>query len=127
MKTHGVYISLFTFLAVLLCTSATRAEEKKVSDSNEESVATGKVIYKKQCQMCHGEKGMGDGPAGRLLNPKPMNLTDKEKMEKLNDASLFGAITKGDGPMPPFERKLSEADRWHVVHFVRTFAAGSSK
>ncbi len=125
MKLYSVCIS--TLLAFSLCNSATRAEETKGPESNEESVAKGKVIYKKQCQMCHGEKGLGDGPAGRLLNPKPMNFTDKEKMDKLNDEKLFETITKGNGPMPPFERKLSEADRWHVAHYVRTFEGGTSK
>jgi mono/diheme cytochrome c family protein len=72
--------------------------------------------------MCHGETGLGDGPAGKRMNPKPSNFHDKEKMATVTDEDLLKQITKGKGPMPPFERKLKENERWMVLHYVRTFA-----
>ena len=32
---------------------------------------TGKTKYQINCASCHGETGMGDGPAATALNPKP--------------------------------------------------------
>ena len=98
------------------------AQKKNPVEAGQESVSKGQTIYKKNCQMCHGEKGIGDGPAGQRLNPKPANLTDRSGMEKMSDGDLFQAITKGKNPMPAFEHKLNETDRWHVINFVRTFA-----
>jgi mono/diheme cytochrome c family protein len=77
--------------------------------------------------MCHGEKGLGDGPAGKRLNPKPFNLTDKEQMASKTDAYLFKNITKGEGSMPAFERKLKEAERWMVIQYIRTFSRAGGK
>jgi DMSO reductase family type II enzyme heme b subunit len=36
----------------------------------------GEILYKKHCEVCHGEKGEGDGPAAHFLFPKPRVLTD---------------------------------------------------
>jgi high-affinity iron transporter len=91
-------------------------------ESTPENISKGEAIYKKHCQMCHGATGLGDGPAGKRLNPKPYNFQDKEKMAAETDEHLFKEITKGKGPMPAFERKLKENERWMVLHYVRTFA-----
>ncbi|PYV39789.1 MAG: hypothetical protein DMG06_22195 [Acidobacteria bacterium] len=103
------------------------AARKNPIEATADSIAKGQVTYKKNCQMCHGEKGMGDGPAGQRLNPRPRDFTDKSKMEKMTDEEMFKDITKGEGPMPAFEHKLSETDRWHVINYVRTFATGETK
>jgi len=98
------------------------AQKKNPIEAGQESISKGQTIFKKNCQMCHGEKGLGDGPAGQRLKPKPANLADKSGMAKLSDGELFEAITKGKNPMPAFEHKLNETDRWHVINFIRTFA-----
>ena len=100
---------------------STTAFAQKV-EPTPENISKGQAIYKKHCQMCHGATGLGDGPAGKRLNPKPYNLQDKEKMAGLTDEQLFKEITKGKGPMPAFERKLKENERWMVLHYIRAFA-----
>jgi hypothetical protein len=70
---------------------------------------------------------LGDGPAGKRLNPKPFNLTDREQMASKSDEYLFKDITKGKGSMPAFERKLKEEERWMVIHYVRTFSGTGGK
>lgn len=110
-------------LPLLLFSILSLAAKKNPMEPTPDSIAKGQAIFKKNCQMCHGEKGMGDGPAGQRLNPRPRNFTDKSKMQKMTDEEMFKDITKGEGPMPAFEHKLSETDRWHVINYVRTFAA----
>ena len=70
---------------------------------------------------------IGNGVAATFLTPRPRDFTDKSKMEKMTDEEMFKDITKGEGPMPAFEHKLSETDRWHVINYVRTFATGETK
>jgi len=124
MALHASKLVFFTgLLAISLAFSHDGlAQKKNPVEASPESVSKGQTIFKKNCQMCHGEKGMGDGPAGQRLKPKPANLADKSGMEKLSDGELFEAITKGKNPMPAFEHKLNETDRWHVINFIRTFA-----
>jgi mono/diheme cytochrome c family protein len=106
----------------LMLVSIAYAEKKNPVEATQASIAKGQSIYKKNCQMCHGEKGRGDGPAARNLKEKPFDFTQKAKMEKLTDEEMFKVISKGEDPMPPFERKLSETDRWHVINFIHTFS-----
>ena len=107
---------LGSFLLLSTLALAQRAEPTS------ENISKGEAIYKKHCQMCHGETGLGDGPAGKRMNPKPSNFQDKEKMAAGSDEDLLKQITKGKSPMPPFERKLKENERWMVLHYIRTFA-----
>lgn len=37
--------------------------------------ASGKDVYDRYCTSCHGEYGLGDGPAAALLAPTPRDLT----------------------------------------------------
>ncbi len=123
MSFYPSRLALFPGIVVisLVFSAGVLAEKKNPIEANQDSISKGQTIYKKNCQMCHGEKGVGDGPAGQRLNPKPANLTDKSDMEKMTDGDLFQFITKGKNPMPAFEHKLNENDRWHVINFIRTF------
>ena len=73
---------------------STTAFAQKV-EPTPENISKGEAIYKKHCLMCHGATGMGDGPAGKRLNPKPYNFQDKEKMAAETDEHLLKEITKG--------------------------------
>jgi len=45
-----------------------------VQAPSSEFIAKGKVLFNTNCKSCHGEKGLGDGPAGAKLNPQPRNF-----------------------------------------------------
>jgi mono/diheme cytochrome c family protein len=98
------------------------AGEKHASQFTPDADSKAKALYAKQCQPCHGVQGKGDGPAGKRMNPKPLDFTDRAKMEKMTDEDMFKVVSKGKGPMPAFERKLSETDRRELVRYVRTFS-----
>ncbi len=84
-------------------------------------LALGKQLYAKHCESCHGESGKGDGPAAQGLEKEPGNLADPQNARK-SDQALFGQISKGKKPMPSFESKLTEQERWALVHYIRTLA-----
>ena len=79
----------------------------------------GKKIYVQNCLSCHGIEGLGKGLDGVNLIPKPDNLSSKE-IHKLSDGALFLGISNGaHGAMIPWKFILSDAQRWHLVDYIR--------
>jgi mono/diheme cytochrome c family protein len=88
--------------------------------------AAGKAIYEKECVKCHGAAGAGDGPQGQKLKDKPTNWTSGGGgLKGMDDAKIFESIHKGgkaigkSAAMPAYP-KMSEADVWNVVAYVKT-------
>jgi mono/diheme cytochrome c family protein len=95
---------------------------KRPTPADEKSVERGRKLFKQNCVPCHGESGKGDGTMGKAMGIKPGNLTNAERMGKHTDGEIFWKVSKGKDPMPVFEKKLSEKDRWDLVAHVRTLA-----
>jgi copper transport protein len=91
---------------------------------NSESIAAGQSLYTQYCASCHGATGLGDGPVGLTLNPRPANLIQHAIPGVHSDAQLFEWITNGfpGSQMPPFRNALSDTNRWNLVNFIRTLA-----
>ena len=86
------------------------------------SLKTGAQLFQKNCEFCHGPKGLGDG---RLV-PKdmhPANLTDTEWVRGSTDGEIFAVIANGAGPefkMKGVKARLTETEIWHLVNYVRS-------
>jgi mono/diheme cytochrome c family protein len=89
--------------------------------ANEPSLAAGKKIYFKRCVNCHGKTGNGDGPNAIDLGIHPAKFSDP-RMREESDGALFWKITHGKKPMPAYESRLSSADRWNAINYLRTLA-----
>jgi mono/diheme cytochrome c family protein len=89
--------------------------------SDERSIANGHRYYQINCVVCHGDRGMGDGPATRYGMPG-MSLVN-ELARGRSDGYLFGMMRNGRGLMPPYNR-IEEPDRWDVVNYVRALQGG---
>jgi mono/diheme cytochrome c family protein len=87
------------------------------------ALAAGNQIKPQNCQSCHGAKGDGKGEKAPELSTAPGDFTDAAKMSGLKDGELYWEITKGRHPMPAFEKKLTEEERWEAVDYIRTFAS----
>jgi mono/diheme cytochrome c family protein len=84
----------------------------------------GEVVYKAKCVACHGAAGAGDGPAGKVLNPKARDWTKGEGLD-LTDQQLFDSIKKGGEAVGRAKTmiafpSLSDAEVWNVVAYIRT-------
>jgi mono/diheme cytochrome c family protein len=90
----------------------------------DESVKRGRRVYEINCAMCHGPKGLGDGPVGKQFLPQPPSL-HSERIHRLSDADIFKRITSGWGTMPAFKTRIDPEDRWNVVNAVRDFRESS--
>lgn len=98
----------------------TKMKSPKMSSADSE---TGQQLYRINCATCHGENGMGDGPASAALDPQPKPLAATES--SLSDAYLFWRISEGGqveqfkSAMPAWKSILSEDKIWQIVSYLR--------
>ena len=90
------------------------------------SLKEGQALYEKECAVCHGAKGDGQGPGAKVLQVPPANFTDAHMMQEMTDGEIFYKLSEGRMPMPAFKTKLSEEQRWHLVNYVRAFSRKSA-
>jgi len=104
------------------------------------SDGAGKKTYDTYCKICHGEKGLGDGVAGKALKPLPFDFTDRESMQRFTDDYLKAVIIKGkrnalENPgkgyspliMPGFEKELSKSQIQSLIKMVRAIQKDKPK
>ena len=89
------------------------------------SVASGAALFRTHCATCHGAGGRGDGPGGAGLPRPPADLTAPHTAQH-TAGDMFWWLTHGipAGGMPPFGAVLAEEERWDLINFIRTLAAG---
>lgn len=83
------------------------------------SAKKGAAIFKNFCVACHGANGLGDGPGGKNLTPKPANLSS-EFVQSQSDGEIFWKISNGRGFMIKWDPMIKEEDRWNLVNYIRT-------
>ena len=89
--------------------------------SDAESLKTGKEIWVKHCQSCHGKLGKGDGSKAAQLKTTVGDFSSVE-VQKQSDGSIFYKTAEGRDDMPSFKKKIpDEEEIWAVVNYVRTF------
>ncbi len=90
-----------------------------------DSLAIGERVYHADCQTCHGADGRGDGPQAAGMFPRPVDFWAHFGSGHTHpDGRLFFWITEGmpGTGMPGFRDELTDAERWHVVNYIKTFA-----
>ncbi|MGE6823677.1 FTR1 family protein [Pseudomonas soli] len=87
--------------------------------------ARGASLYAQNCSICHGDTGLGDGPAGVGLEPAPANLRDAARLDQLSLFDLYNTLGLGiEGTeMPSFADQLDERQRWDVAAYIASFTA----
>ena len=99
--------------------------------ADEASLERGAQQYAALCATCHGDGGMGDGPAGAALNPAPSAVAHTSQM--MGDDYLYWRISEG-GAMDPFnssmiawKSSISEEQRWDLVNYMRALGSGQAQ
>ncbi|MEZ4815439.1 MAG: c-type cytochrome [Bdellovibrionota bacterium] len=90
------------------------------------SALKGKNSYMELCASCHGDQGVGDGPAAAEIvdennDPlKPANLRRKHLKSGSGARDVYRVMSAGiEGtPMPPYGDALSAEQRWDIVAYV---------
>src|SRR6185437_2929122 len=57
------------------------------------SLADGRSIYEQRCASCHGERGLGDGPAARDIHPAPPAIGSADSMAETSPALMYRVIS----------------------------------
>ena len=83
--------------------------------------AKGKALYEKNCVVCHGAQGKGDGPSGKVLKPPAADLTSVSSKEK-SEAELRQVIENGKPGtgMGPWKTQLKQAELNDLMEYVMT-------
>ncbi|RME88944.1 MAG: cytochrome c [Anaerolineae bacterium] len=135
MKKHLVFFALLLIFTLVL--SACSSGGGKVAEEGEmeevpaqyagktnplgpDAAAQGQEVYTTYCASCHGDTGLGDGPAAASLDPAPANL--QELAATADDDFLFWRISEGVSgtAMVPWKGTLSEEQIWQVISFLHT-------
>jgi mono/diheme cytochrome c family protein len=127
------------FALVLACAAASGARDdvppEIAARENPESLDEREVKYyakqfKAKCARCHGLGGDGGGEESAGQEVPPTDFTDAERMAMRSDGQLYYQILMGGGDrcaMPAFgpesDHAWDDAKIWHMVAFVRRFAA----
>lgn len=103
-----------------------------VSAPTPESVERGKKLFKEaKCFLCHGEDGRADGPITTTLKGKwglPYKARDLTQswMFKGGNApeDIFRTVSTGlnETPMGSYADYLTDEDRWHLSHYVKSIS-----
>jgi mono/diheme cytochrome c family protein len=92
----------------------------KTNPFGAESVDVGAVNFNTYCEACHGAAGLGDGPAGQAINPKPASLP--AVASQVGDDYLFWRVSEGKPgtAMVGWGSVLNEEQIWQVIAYIRT-------
>jgi high-affinity iron transporter len=104
-----------------------RVTHLEIAPARWPSLKRGARIFAENCASCHGERGAGDGPAGKSLDPHPANFQDSH-MDEVSPFQAFNTVrigVPGTG-MPPFHA-LSDGEAWDVAFYVVALRHDSSR
>ncbi|HET7273817.1 MAG TPA: cytochrome c, partial [Longimicrobiaceae bacterium] len=82
-------------------------------------LARGEVVFERNCAVCHGSGGEGDGSiVGPGRFPTPPDLTAATSAAR-SPGYIYGVIRVGRGLMPAYGSRITHLDRWAVVTYLR--------
>jgi mono/diheme cytochrome c family protein len=98
----------------------------KVAGATPELLTKGKDLFQTACASCHGDNGLGNGPTAVTLTPKPRNFHELNGWKNGSKVSqIYKTLQEGipGSGMASFNY-LPPIDRFALIHFVRSMAAG---
>ena len=119
-QVESIVVELALIVTVLILTVGAHAKEG--------DILKGKALYQRECAICHGAEGEGDGDAARFLDPKPRDFTKgifkiRSTPFLPTDEDLLRTITLGiPGTLMPSFEYLTDDERWDLVAYVKTFS-----
>ena len=87
------------------------------------ALAHGRVMFERHCAVCHGAQGQGNGPiVGPGRFPMGPSLVSPA-VQGYTDGYVYAVVRMGRGLMPAYGPRMTEAERWQVVSYVRTLSS----
>jgi mono/diheme cytochrome c family protein len=85
---------------------------------DETLLARGRERFDIYCMPCHSPVGDGDGRVVRRGFPAPPSY-HSDRLRGVSDRYIFDIMTRGYGVMVPYADRITPADRWAIVAYVR--------
>jgi mono/diheme cytochrome c family protein len=90
-----------------------------------EVLARGKNRFETMCTPCHNHDGKGNGLVVQKGFANPPSLMRPEAIA-YTDGKFFHVMSAGQNIMSSYADKLSELDRWCIVHYIRVMQKGGT-
>jgi len=127
-----------TLAAVALAALAIGCSDESLPTPREEvltseaAVRAGEDLYRRNCSLCHGPSGHGDGPQARSLNPSPADLRNLRGPRadpgywffRIKEGGKEGPLARERSAMPAFGEHLSDEQIWQLVAFLNALVEG---
>jgi mono/diheme cytochrome c family protein len=81
-------------------------------------VKQGQEAFDINCSACHGRDGYGEGIVVQRGFPRPPSF-HSDRLRHAPIGHFFAVITHGYGMMYPFASRVSPADRWAIISYIR--------
>ena len=81
-------------------------------------VKQGQEAFNINCSVCHGRDGYGEGIVVQRGFPQPPSF-HSERLRNAPVGHFYQVITHGYGVMYPFGSRITPADRWAIIAYIR--------
>ncbi len=111
-KTTTVWLALLTFSVSLM--------DRHVVHAADGDAQRGRTIYEKNCLLCHGPEGKGDGQFGKTTSPPAADFTSAASQKK-TEVELLATIENGRPPtaMEAWKGQLSGHEIQDVLAYLK--------
>lgn len=89
-----------------------------------QTIERGRALFQANCAICHGPRGLGDGPQAFLLQPRPVNLQLHVPQHAPGEIHYWISEGVAGTGMPAWKETLPEQDRWAIVRYLQALALG---
>jgi mono/diheme cytochrome c family protein len=98
--------------------------------SSSESIRSGRVLYEKNCGICHGPSGHGDGPQAKSLSPSPSDLRNLSGPRsepgywflRIKEGGKNGPLPRDRSAMPAWGDHLTDEQIWDLVAYMKSLS-----
>lgn len=96
------------------------------------AVREGETIYQRDCSICHGSGGHGDGPQAKSLDPAPSDLQNLSGRRadpgywffRIKEGGKAEPLARRRSAMPGWGDHMSDEEIWRVVAYLEALREG---
>lgn len=120
-----VVVSLLTVVTLFavqnIKNAKSLARSKNPVPATAQSIEAGEKVFSQYCKQCHGDKAIRGPNCVCTSKFCPADLRNPQMWKKGEDF-VYDTITKGRAPMPHFDTKLTDRQRWDVVNYLHSLS-----
>jgi mono/diheme cytochrome c family protein len=88
-----------------------------------ESQAHAKMLFQRDCSLCHGDTGNGKSDVATSMNITLDDWTNPGTLAGKSDGDLFTTIRNGKNQMPAEDAgRASDTEVWNLIIYIRSLS-----